>query len=331
MRVLIFAVLLFFFSFLSGAHAALESIELEHQGRDRQFLLHVPENLKGQSNIPVVLAMHGGGGNAEQFASHINMEATADKSGFIVVYLEGTSKRGRLKAWNAGKCCASAMKDNVDDVGYVSKVIDILTSQYGADPARIYATGHSNGGMMSYRLACELPDKIAAIAPNAGQDVTRESCKTGRTVPILHLHGKEDKCAAYYGGDDCGGCFVDVMRTIGVAIPENKAVGRWECQPVKNVVSDWAVRNGCSAETQVTFEKGDVQCLTYQECDADADVTLCSIEHAGHTWAGAEKNTPKMCKRRPNNALCKKLESSRGKVNYDINANEFMWDFFQKH
>lgn len=322
-----FLFVLFLFVLLSAPAYALTEETVYHEGRERIFLVHVPENLKDKRGIPTVIAMHGGGGSAEQFASHIKMEETADKEGFIVVYPQGTSKKGRFHTWNSGKCCASAQEENVDDVGYISKVIDFVAAKYGVDRTRIYATGHSNGSMMSYRLACELSDKIAAIAPNGGQDMKRESCALARPVPVLHIHGKEDKCASYGGSTECGGCFQDAFRALGLPVAK-KNIGT--CYPVKEMVKQWAEFDGCSADASVSFQKGDVTCESYNNCKGGAEVTLCSIENAGHTWPGAEGST-KACQRRPDGKFCQVWKDQVGETNHDINANEFMWQFFKKH
>lgn len=325
MRIL--AICFLFLIFTAPQALALEERSLDHDGHKRLFYVHVPEQVKGQADIPTVLVFHGGGGSAEGMADMVRMEKTADKYGFMVVYPEGIgSKLGKFHTWNAGKCCAKAAEENIDDVGFVSKMIDQLVTNDNADPKRVYATGHSNGGMISYRLACELSDKIAAIAPNGGQDQKRETCPLTRPVPVLHIHGKADNCAPYEGGDQCGGCFETLFKSIGLPFKQE----RRSCEPVEDMTAQWAQFNGCSAQTVQSFQKGDVACNSYTECDGNAEVTLCAVENAGHSWPGQE-GVIKPCERRPNGRICSAWQENRGPVNTDISANEFIWQFFAKH
>lgn len=313
--------------FVSTQALALDKQSLKHDGHKRMFYVHVPDQVKGQTGIPTVLVFHGGGGSAEGMADMINMQKTADKHGFIVVYPEGIGSRmGNFHTWNAGKCCGKASAENIDDVGFVSKMIDQLVAEYNADPKRIYATGHSNGGMISYRLACELSDKIAAIAPNGGQDQKRESCPLTRPVPVLHIHGKADNCARYDGGEQCGGCFEKLFSSVGLPFKQTRRA----CEPVESIAAQWAGFNGCSGQIEQTFQKGDVTCNTYTDCRDDASVTLCAIENAGHSWPGQEGEI-KPCERRPEGRMCTAWKEGRGPINTDISANEMIWTFFSKH
>lgn len=171
---------------------------LSYDGFKRRYLVHLPPNYDGREPLPVVLALHGGGGRAESQRKQSQMNAEADKRGYIVVYPDGT---GRLKllTWNAGSCCGYAVKKNVDDVGYINALIDELARNYSIDQKRVYATGLSNGGMMCYRLACELSNRIAAIAPVAA-DLGVDGPRPKRQVPILHIHGLRDNNVVFEGG-----------------------------------------------------------------------------------------------------------------------------------
>jgi polyhydroxybutyrate depolymerase len=140
-------------------------------GRKRYYLLNLPSNYNEPSDIPLVIALHGGGGKATQMESDYLLTEKANKEKFAIVYPEGVQSDGILGArtWNAGTCCDYAVEKNIDDVKYISLLIDELLKKYPKlNPKKVYATGMSNGAMMSYRLACELSNKIAAIAPVAG-------------------------------------------------------------------------------------------------------------------------------------------------------------------
>ena len=170
----------------SGIFAQYDSIP--YDGDYRTYLLHLPSGYTGISDLPLIVAMHGGFGNAYNMETISELSIKADAEHFIVVYPEGV-KGGFLNAssWNAGWCCGFASSSNVDDVGFIDSFLNTLIGDYSIDTNRIYATGMSNGGFMSYRLACELSDRIAAIAP-VECSMTMTSCTPNRVVPIIHFH-----------------------------------------------------------------------------------------------------------------------------------------------
>ncbi len=143
---------------------------LTFDSRSRYFLVHVPPQAMAGEPLPVVLALHGGGGNPEQFKSENGVDEVADAAGFIAVYPAGTGGLPRtLLTWNTGTdCCGFALEQDVDDVGFLVAVVDDLDSRTEVDSRRVYFTGHSNGGIMAYRIAAEAAERVAAIAPVAG-------------------------------------------------------------------------------------------------------------------------------------------------------------------
>jgi polyhydroxybutyrate depolymerase len=174
------------------------TFKLRQGGRERSYILHVPKDAL-TSPWPVVINFHGGGSSAAGQQAYSRMDAVADRQGFLVVYPNGTGRiADLLLTWNAGACCGYALDNKVDDVGFVRAVIDDLETHASIDRARIYATGLSNGAMMSYRLAAEAPDLIAAIAPVAGALAFPFEPK--RPIPILHIHSVDDTRALYQGG-----------------------------------------------------------------------------------------------------------------------------------
>src|SRR5688572_28996422 len=149
----------------SGDH----TMSLQYGGREGSYLLHVPRAAEAGRGLPLVLAFHGGGGEAEAFKGYAGLDAVADREGFLVAYPNGSGLLPRrLLTWNAGECCGFAMNQRLDDVGFAVAVIDDVTRRAAVDTRRVYATGHSNGAMMAYRLGAERADRIAAIAPVAG-------------------------------------------------------------------------------------------------------------------------------------------------------------------
>ncbi len=247
--------------------------------QSRAYLLHVPAKLGPQP--PLVLNFHAGGSNASQHQKLTGMDAVADREGFLIVYPEGTGVlEGQLQTWNAGGCCGGAVRDNVDDVGFVRRLLEDLSRRQAYDPARVYATGFDNGAMMSYRLAAALSDRIAAIAPVAGT-IAVEHFPTVRAVPVLHIHSADDPSAPYAGGR-------------GAALP--MTTQRITHLGVEAGLAEWAKANGCATPLEQR-EKKEAQGHTatlfaYPKCRAE--VLLWKLTGAGHVWPGGEReNVPK--------------------------------------
>lgn len=233
-------------------------------GTPRTFRIHVPPSYERNKATPVVMLFHGGGGSAKQLEEDSSkMNPVADREGFLAVYPNGS---GVIKTWNGGICCGRAVEDNVDDVAFVAALLDHLESKMCTDKRRIFATGMSNGGILSHRLACELSSRIAAVAPVAGTIGVSE-CKPTRAVPILHVHGSLDGHVPPQGGEGCG-----PSKTSFVSVPAT--------------MEGWRQRNGCGTETTSYLEQGDGKCAAYAGCRAP--VVLCTIEGGGHSWPGGE-------------------------------------------
>jgi len=171
---------------------------------DRDLLLHTPpSSTLPTQGVPLVVVLHGGGGNAKWMHEHLDLDSTADRDGLLVAYLEGTPGERRLtknmRTWNAGTCCGAASKTNADDSGYVLGFIQSMIDRRRADPRRIYLIGHSNGAMMSYRLACEHPETFAAVVVVSGSLLV-DSCKASTGLALLHVHGLADDHVPVAGG-----------------------------------------------------------------------------------------------------------------------------------
>lgn len=299
---------------------------LEHDGLKRVYIVHVPEEYDNNSKTPLVIAFHGGGGNAISSPEYFGLNLKSDKEGFIVVYPEGTGKQILWKTfavWNAGRCCGSAMRDNVDDVGFIDAMIDKLKAEFNIDEKRVFATGMSNGAQMVYRLACELPDKIAAIAP-VGSHGTFDNCRPARPVPVLHIQGKVDPCSLYDGGV-CGRCVAGFWRKIGIPVQEDTR----ECISIPGYIDGWRTRNGCSEKMNVTFQNKGAICVTYEDCQQNADVTLCTVDGLGHNWPGQKTYGIEACNTNPDGKICNAWKDSVGPLSQDLSANDIIWEYFE--
>lgn len=234
--------------------APMEEHVLVHDDLQRDYVVYVPPGYDHATPTPLVLAFHGYANSPAQQEQWSSLGEKAAAAGFVLVYPSGT---GLVSGWNGGDCCGSM----VDDVGFVRALIDRLEADLCIDPARVYATGFSNGGFLSHRLACELSDRIAAIASVAGV-MGIDGCAPTRPMPVLHMHGTGDFVVPYDGSVVLG--FESVAETI----------------------AGWVERDGCKGEPVVSYVQDEVTCERYEACDAGAEVELCTIEGGGHTWPG---------------------------------------------
>lgn len=276
--------------------------ELQHGGRERSYVLHEPAGAAGRKNLPLVLSLHGGGGNAFLNAQQTGFNAEADRSGFIVVHANGTGEsrpllnsmgRGFMFTWNAGTCCGYAQQNKVDDVGFLRAVIADVRKKYSIDPKRIYASGLSNGAMMSYRLACEASDLIAAVGIVAGAQ-TVSACKPAQPVSVIHIHGTADQNVPLLGG-------------VGP-----KSYDRGPKPPVLDAIRFWARTDGAAAEP-VSSTRGNVRKDVYAGRNG-VDVVFYTLAGGGHSWPGGERMLAILDAPSP-----------------DLNATKTIWQFFAAH
>ena len=251
------------------------TFKLAHGGHTRMYRVHVPPGYSANKPMPLVFSLHGGGGNMgyqadDKFYGQI---AQADKSGYVVVFPNGYSRlpSGKLATWNAGHCCGAARDRNIDDVGFIREIVKRLSAQPGIDAQRVFANGMSNGGLMAYRLACEMPEVFKAIAAVAGTDNTR-SCTPSQPVSVLHIHAKDDERVLFNGG---AGFNKSDKVTAFVAVPDS--------------VAKWVRLNGCSATPKRVLEVAGAYCDAYSACKGGVEVKLCVTETGGHSWPGGKK------------------------------------------
>jgi polyhydroxybutyrate depolymerase len=268
-------------------------------GFRRRYYVHVPPGHDPQAPAPVVLALHGATLNGPMMAWMTGLNAKADEAGFVAVYPDGTGARASYY-WNGGAGTNPAAKGNVDDVGFIRAVLDDLPSVVRVDPKRVFATGLSNGAVMAYRLAAELADRIAAVAPVAGT-MGAIACRPVRPVSVLHVHGTEDEYVPFAGGRGA--------RTVTGA----------DYRPVGEVVREWVRANGCTGEPAVeelpdTAQDGTtVTKKTFGGGKDGAEVVLVVIRGGGHTWPG------------------RAAPAALGRATRNVSANDLIWDFFRRH
>ena len=269
-----------------GDHARAFS----HQRLARSYVLHLPPAPTANVPLPLVLAFHGGGGNAEGFQAYAGLDAVADREGFAVAYPNGTGPASknpnlpipprlrRLFTWNAGRCCAWAMDNKVADVAFARRVVEDAAARAPIDRGRVFATGHSNGAMMVYRLAAEAADPVAGIAPVAGAMNLRSELTPSRPVPVLHIHSVHDPRALFAGGNN--------KSITGQTIHH---------EPVVAGLQAWEKRNGCSGPGKEVARKtaparngdGDHTATHIAgSCPPASPVELWKLERAGHGWPG---------------------------------------------
>ena len=267
--------------------------------RQRHYLVHIPAQYDAGKPTPVVLVLHGAATNGAITIVFTGMNRKSDEAGFIVVYPNGTGSNPFL-TWNAGLFTGAKAADRADDVKYIGKVLDDLSTVVNVDAKRVFATGMSNGGMMCYRLAAEMSDRIAAIAPVAGTMAIDEA-KPVRAVPVLHFHGTEDRLVPPPGPRTGTPKFVTF-------------------KPLEETIRIWREIDGCPATAVVTDyadKENDgttVQRQAYGPGTDGAEVVLILIAGGGHTWPGQPGRLRML-----------------GNSTLDISANDLIWEFFQKH
>lgn len=271
--------------------------EIQWEGRDRMYEVHRPAGFSGEKGFPVVLVLHGAGGNAAYARRMSEMNRKADEEKFIVVYPNGSGlyKHAAL-TWNAYQCCGYAHQWNVDDVGFLSEVIDRVISAFGADPARVYMTGISNGAMMAHRMACERSKKIAAIAPVAGV-LNDHSFPPAFPVSVMLFHGTADQHAPYDGG-------------LGA-----KTLYPRQDFSVRQTVDFWVRHNGCRIPGE-TNEKDGIIKETYSGGLQQSEVIAYTIKEGGHAWPGGKPGMQ---------------NGNVDEPTQKIKATDLIWDFFKIH
>ena len=240
-------------------------------GRTRRYRLYVPSSLAAGEAAPLLVALHGGLGSSAQFAANSGFDELAEANGFIVVYPDGIGARpdgSGPQTWNGGYCCGPAVRQDVDDVGFIRQLLDTLAADLPIDPARVFAAGHSNGAILAYRLACELSDRIVGIGVQAGS-LGVDACTPSQPVSVIHLHGTADTNTPIDGGKGSG-------------------VAGVEFRPARAAVETLAAADGCTGEPQSSTDPSnpDLTVTTWSGCGSGAEVRYVVVDGATHAWMG---------------------------------------------
>lgn len=276
--------------------------KMEVNGVERTYIIHFPNPMPAKitNGLPVVIALHGGGGSGEQIAKATRFNDKADKEGFIVVYPNGSGRReDKLLTWNAGKCCAYAMRQNINDIAFIDALIDKLVKFQNADPQRIYITGMSNGAMMAHRLGAALAPKVAAIGVVAGT-IFKDQPIPVAPISVMMIHGLADDSVLFNGGPS--------------KRPMVRAAIDGEGLPVRSAYDFWRKHNGCAVDENV-YAKGNITTYTTKPCKDNTTIILQTIKNGGHNWPGS-----------PKAAVYSEFDDGSSYIGHD--ATDVLWNFF---
>jgi polyhydroxybutyrate depolymerase len=297
---------------VSGTYTS-RSVAVTGQGT-RQYSIYTPPFGTDTNPHPAIFSLHGGGGTAMIQASTSTLNKLAQAQKAYVVYLEGT---GTIQTHNAGACCGSAQTNNTDDVVYATKVLDDIIASDNINVAKVFATGFSNGGMMSHRLACAMSDRFAAIAAVGGGSAQFDksgaqyyACNPTRRIPVLHIHVTNDRNYPFDGGPGDG-------------------LSSTNFYSIDSTIADWIARNNVTNQATIETVTSTTTCYRYSTVadtsKTSAPVALCkitpvdvydSINHivfgGGHSWPGGVRSP-----------------AAKSDVPItDFNANAYIWAFF---
>jgi polyhydroxybutyrate depolymerase len=277
---------------------------LTHEGRARTYRLYVPARLR--EHAPLLFVLHGGGGSGSNMELMTRQEFNriAESDGAIVVYPDGIGRN-----WNDGRVDvrSRAMQEQVDDVGFFRALVRELSTRYPVDARRVYSTGISNGGFMSFRLACDAADIFAAVAPvaaNLSADIG-PTCKPSRPVSVAILNGTEDPLVPWNGGE---------IGRFGIRRGEAWSTGK--------TFETWARLDGCteSSDDQVIDKVPDdgtaVVLHVRSRCRAGTEVRLYEIQGGGHNWPRGEKYLG---------------EALVGRISQELDGAHEVWSFLSAH
>lgn len=261
---------------------------LQHDGLNRTYRIYVPNAYTGQENVPLLFNLHGYTSNAQEQEFYGDFRSIADTANFILVHPEGTLDATNTMHWN------SFGVSNVDDVGFISSLIDTLAANYSIDLNRVFSVGMSNGGYMSYELACALGEKITAVGSVTGSMAINRpaTCNPIKPTPIIQIHGTQDPTVPYNGNANS----VSMTTLIDYWVDENNC----NTDPIFTAIPNTN-----------TTDQSTVEHYLYTDGNNNTQVSFFKVINGGHSWPGSA--------------------FSIGVTNQDINASLEIWKFFQQY
>jgi polyhydroxybutyrate depolymerase len=244
--------------------------------KSRSYSIYIPSTYTPEISSPLLIALHGISGWDLQLMYNTEFNNLAEANGFIVAYPNGNAElvdNKVIRSWNGGSCCAISQRNNSDDLSYINNLIDDVSSRYSINSKRVYLTGHSNGSMLAQKLACQLSNKITAVAVVAGR-LLLDTCSPESPVSILQIYGTADTLNPENGGT--------TNYTLGAYTYQ------FSSRPVMSSVQMLAVANGCStnfSENKNVSNK-DLTISTWPDCKNGVVVSAIKITGASHAWMG---------------------------------------------
>jgi polyhydroxybutyrate depolymerase len=260
-----------------NANGDREARQIDVGGTPRDFLLHIPRNVTSAHPMPLVIMLHGTGGNAADLRTTTAMNPVADSQRFMVAYADGShgSFAGYPSDWNAGTCCGAAQREQVDDLAFIRQIIGAAAAEHAMNRRRVFVAGFSDGGRMAYHAACQLAPLVAAIAVVSGSLVD-DACRPRNAVAVIAIHGTSDDQVP----------FDDPSATD----PPSPVPATASALPAS--VQFWVASNGCAAGTSSTTNlSAHVSSNSFTRCSG-ADVIAYVIEGGVHGWPGQISNEP---------------------------------------
>lgn len=279
------------------------TVTIKAGGFDRVAHVQIPTDYKTDKKPPLVLALHGAGGNGVGVLDKNGWAAKADKEGFVAVAPDGLPALPRLPAdfrtnpplWNSGQLRTRSPRAAIDDVAFIRQLLDELKEKVPYDTDRVFCTGHSNGGGMTFRLATELSDRFTAIGTVAGM-LAVENPQPGKPLPTLYILGTKDPLMPIDGGE--------------VKLPW----GSRKNPPVAEPLATWAKAIGCETEPKTISDSDGVKKVEYPSKSNGPTLVAVYLEGHGHHWPGGQRTLP---------------ESMIGPITSKLDATDALWDFFK--
>ncbi len=287
----------------------------------RTYSVHIPASYTGDSPTALLMNLHGGRGSAETARVGSQLDAGSDTNGYIVVYPEAVEDPESGRRWNNGPRPVEPQKEGTgEDVRFIALMLDALEGLLNIDSDRIFVTGISNGGMMSYRLGCEMSDRIAAIAPIATTRMV-DPCIPAKPISVIHFHGLLDHFIPFAGGPSDESLRA-AFRLLDDLMSNAEAISAFVSGRGCPTGDDGAPATTVShtVEDAANADDPHAQCVTYGPCDAESEVVVCTMRDGGHTWPGGAHGS--------DSPLVHRIV---GEISPHIDASEMMWAFFQRH